>query len=123
MCYLAFNAEDAATLPAAPDEDDPRHYGANKAACEHVVLARPGGIVVRPGLIGGPHDPTGRFTYWPVRLAAGGDVLAPGPADVPVQVIDARDLAAWLLWPRGSRGSIPGASSRCGSATTRATPG
>ncbi len=94
------NSEEAATQadPVDPANDDvAQHYGALKAACERRVLPLPGGIVVRPGLIGGPYDPTGRFTYWPVRLAEGGEVLAPGPADAPVQVIDARDLAAWLV--------------------------
>lgn len=94
------NPEDAATQadPADPaNEDVGMHYGAFKAACERRVLAFANGIVVRPGLIGGPFDPTGRFTYWPVRLAEGGEVLAPGPTDAPVQVIDARDLAAWLV--------------------------
>jgi 2'-hydroxyisoflavone reductase len=53
--------------------------------------------VVRPGLIVGPGDQTDRFTYWPVRIARGGEVLAPGnPAD-PVQIIDARDLAEWVI--------------------------
>jgi 2'-hydroxyisoflavone reductase len=53
--------------------------------------------VVRPGLIVGPGDPTDRFTYWPVRVARGGTVLAPNtPAD-PVQVIDARDLSEWIV--------------------------
>jgi 2'-hydroxyisoflavone reductase len=53
--------------------------------------------IVRPGLIVGPHDPTGRFTYWPHRIARGGDVLAPKPTDNPVQLIDGRDLGAWLV--------------------------
>ena len=53
--------------------------------------------IVRPGLIVGPWDPTGRFTYWPVRIAEGGDVLAPEPRDAPVQVIDARDLGDWIV--------------------------
>jgi hypothetical protein len=48
-------------------------------------------------LISGPWDPTGRFTYWPVRLAAGGRVLAPAPPDADAQVIDVRDLAAWIV--------------------------
>ena len=51
----------------------------------------------RPGLIVGPWDPTGRFTYWPVRIAEGGAVLAPAPAAAPSQVIDGRDLAAWIV--------------------------
>jgi 2'-hydroxyisoflavone reductase len=74
-------------------------YGPLKALCEQAVRdAMPGGaIIVRPGLIVGPDDPTDRFTYWPVRLAAGGDVLAPEPRDQPCQVIDVRDLAAWML--------------------------
>jgi 2'-hydroxyisoflavone reductase len=53
--------------------------------------------VIRPGLIVGPGDPTDRYTYWPVRMARGGEVLAPGtPAD-PVQIIDARDLSEWTI--------------------------
>lgn len=53
--------------------------------------------IIRPGLIVGPGDPTDRFTYWPVRLARGGDVLAPGDGSDPVQIIDARDLAEWTI--------------------------
>ncbi|MDX6580755.1 MAG: hypothetical protein QOJ47_2304, partial [Gaiellales bacterium] len=52
---------------------------------------------VRAGLIVGPHDPTDRFTYWPRRIALGGSVLGPGDPSAPVQFIDARDLAAWLV--------------------------
>jgi len=74
-------------------------YGPLKALCEQAVEeAMPGRtLVVRPGLIVGPHDPTDRFTYWPHRVARGGDTLAPGRPDQPVQFIDARDLAAWTL--------------------------
>jgi 2'-hydroxyisoflavone reductase len=74
-------------------------YGALKAACERIVIDAFGdrALVVRPGLIVGPHDPTDRFTYWPRRIAAGGRVLAPGPPDAPVQFIDARDLGAWIV--------------------------
>lgn len=53
--------------------------------------------IIRPGLIVGPGDESDRFTYWPVRLAKGGDVLAPGDGSDPVQVIDARDLAEWTI--------------------------
>jgi 2'-hydroxyisoflavone reductase len=53
--------------------------------------------VIRPGLIVGPNDPTDRFTYWPVRVARGGEVLAPGTPVDPVQVIDARDLSEWTI--------------------------
>jgi 2'-hydroxyisoflavone reductase len=72
------------------------HYGELKAMCERVVQERPGAIV-RPGLIVGPHDPTGRFTYWPHHIARGGDVLAPGPADEPVTLIDVRDVGGWIV--------------------------
>jgi 2'-hydroxyisoflavone reductase len=54
-------------------------------------------LLVRPGLIVGPHDPTGRFTYWAQRFERGGDILAPGPPDRESQFIDVRDLAAWML--------------------------
>lgn len=54
-------------------------------------------IVVRPGLIVGPGDPTGRFTYWPVRIDRGGETIAPGNPTDPVQFIDARDLARFQI--------------------------
>jgi 2'-hydroxyisoflavone reductase len=74
-------------------------YGALKARAEEVLLnSLPGrATIVRPGLIVGPHDPTGRFTYWPQRIAQGGRVLVPGRPDRPIQFIDARDLAEWLV--------------------------
>jgi 2'-hydroxyisoflavone reductase len=74
-------------------------YGPLKVECERAVEALfPGrALIIRPGFIVGPYDPTDRFTYWPRRVAAGGDVLAPGSADQPMQVIDARDLADWTL--------------------------
>ncbi len=74
-------------------------YGGLKAACEREVARVFGerALVVRPGLIVGPHDTTDRFPYWPRRLARGGEVLAPGSPEQPVQVIDVRDLAAWAL--------------------------
>lgn len=74
------------------------NYGGMKVACEQLVLdAVPDAAVVRPGLIFGPGDPSGRFAYWARRAAATGEVLAPGdPADL-VQVIDVRDLAAWIV--------------------------
>jgi 2'-hydroxyisoflavone reductase len=85
---------------AEPGSEDVRkHYGALKAACEYAAEeAIPGRVlVIRPGLIVGPEDPTDRFTYWPVRLDAGGEVLAPGDGSDPAQVIDVRDLAAWMI--------------------------
>lgn len=74
-------------------------YGALKALCEQVVLEQypQNGLVIRPGLIAGPHDPTDRFTYWPVRVARGGEVLAPAPPEYGTQFIDVRDLADWTL--------------------------
>lgn len=74
-------------------------YGPLKALCEQAVeQALPGrALIVRPGLIVGPYDPTDRFTYWPQRVAQGGEVLAPAHPDLAVQIIDARDLANWLL--------------------------
>lgn len=87
--------------PLTEDSDgkaDPEGYGRMKVACEGIVSAGvASSTLVRPGLIVGPGDPTGRFSYWPRRLALGGSVLAPGePTDV-VQVIDVRDLSAWLV--------------------------
>ncbi|HNR92172.1 MAG TPA: epimerase [Dokdonella sp.] len=74
-------------------------YGPLKAACEFEARKQFRGTatIVRPGLIVGPGDPTDRFTYWPVRLAQGGDVVAPGDGSDPVQVIDARDLTEWMI--------------------------
>jgi 2'-hydroxyisoflavone reductase len=79
-------------------EDTDESYGPLKALCEDVVRGRfTNAFVPRPGLIVGPWDPTGRFTYWPTRFAAGGFVLAPSPPGAPVQLIDARDLANWII--------------------------
>ena len=88
-----------ATMPDETSEDVPKHYGALKARCEKAAeAAMPGRVcAIRPGLIVGPGDPTDRFTYWPVRLARGGDVLAPGDGSDPVQCVDVRDLAAWIV--------------------------
>jgi nucleoside-diphosphate-sugar epimerase len=79
-------------------------YGAAKAACERAVLSAFGedrSAIVRPGLIGGPGDRTGRTTYWPRRFAhpsgPGGTVLVPDAPDLPTSVIDVRDLATWLV--------------------------
>jgi 2'-hydroxyisoflavone reductase len=74
-------------------------YAELKAACERVLaeVLPEAHASVRAGLIVGPHDPTGRFTYWPLRVAAGGDVLAPAPPDRRVQFVDVRDLGAWLV--------------------------
>ena len=76
-----------------------QNYGGLKALCEQAAQkAMPGRTaVIRPGYIVGPDDPSGRFTYWPVRFDKGGEIAVPGtPAD-PVEIIDVRDLAAWLV--------------------------
>ncbi|HEU4384717.1 MAG TPA: NAD-dependent epimerase/dehydratase family protein [Anaeromyxobacteraceae bacterium] len=88
-----------ASLPDPKSEDVRAHYGALKVLCEQAVeRALPGrALSVRPGLIVGPDDGTDRFTYWPVRLDRGGQVLCPGDGSDPVQVVDVRDLAAWMI--------------------------
>jgi 2'-hydroxyisoflavone reductase len=74
-------------------------YGPLKVLCENVVEeAYPGrATILRCGLIVGPYDPTDRFTYWPVRIQQGGDVLAPSPPHMQVQFIDAADLARFII--------------------------
>jgi 2'-hydroxyisoflavone reductase len=83
----------------AGEEVTDETYGPLKALCEAEVETEFEGraLIVRPGMIVGPHDPTDRFTYWPDRMRAGGKVLAPGDPDREVQLIDARDLAGWML--------------------------
>jgi 2'-hydroxyisoflavone reductase len=92
-------ASPVAQLEDPTTEEILEHYGALKAACERVVEEIYGvrSARVRAGLIVGPYDPTDRFTYWPRRIALGGEVLGPGDREAPVQFIDARDLAAWLV--------------------------
>jgi 2'-hydroxyisoflavone reductase len=86
-------------LPADRLLEDYSNYGPLKALCEDAVAETLPGrhAIVRPGLIVGPHDPTGRFTYWPHRVARGGEVVAPAPPDEKVQFVDVRDLADWLV--------------------------
>jgi 2'-hydroxyisoflavone reductase len=88
-----------AQLEDPQSENVEADYGALKAAVEDVVtdVFDERGTNVRAGLLVGPYDPTERFTYWPRRLAEGGEVLAPGDPSAPVQFVDARDLAAWLV--------------------------
>ena len=91
-----------AELGDAPADElaaDYSNYGPLKALCEAEVERVLGerSLVVRPGLIVGPHDPTGRFTYWARRLARGGETLAPAPPARRVQFVDVRDLAEWIV--------------------------
>ncbi|HEV7559844.1 MAG TPA: NAD-dependent epimerase/dehydratase family protein, partial [Kofleriaceae bacterium] len=90
----------AVTTPPNPSTEGAReNYGGFKAQCEQAAeAAMPGRVAnLRPGLIVGPGDPTGRFTHWPTRMADGGEVLCPGDGSTPTQWIDARDLAAWIV--------------------------
>src|SRR5215831_15688534 len=74
-------------------------YGGLKALCEAAAVARHGTqtLLVRPTYVVGPDDYTWRFPWWVRRIASGGDVLAPGPADDPAQVIDGRDQGEWMV--------------------------
>ncbi len=103
------------------DRSEPRNspdflplYGALKTACEDVVQEIFGErcAIVRPGLIIGPDDYMDRFPYWVSRIAAGGDVLAPGRPDRLLQVIDSRDIGAWMVRLAGNR--TPGAFNTTG---------
>jgi 2'-hydroxyisoflavone reductase len=89
-----------ATLPdEATEEITGETYGGLKVLCENAVddVFGDRSLRFRPGLIVGPFDPTDRFTYWPVRVARGGEVLAPAPEDGTVEFTDVRDLAAFLV--------------------------
>ena len=87
--------EDAPTIETFDAADEAQAYGGNKAAGERLVLERfpDSAIVLRPGLIAGRWDPSGRFTYWCERLLRGGRYLAPLPKEGRVQLIDAADIA------------------------------
>lgn len=117
--YASFAAPNDESSPlgvlADPNTEvvDGASYGPLKAACEAALTSRVGAecaLLIRPGLVVGPHDPTERFTYWPARIsraAPAEPVLVPGPADEGLQFIDARDLAAFVLdaLEQGRRGA------------------
>lgn len=86
-------------LPQDYVEDIAQFYGAMKAACEQMVTTGfpDSSLIVRCGLVAGPGDMSDRFTYWPARAARGGEVLAPGDPNAPIQLIDVRDLADWTI--------------------------
>jgi 2'-hydroxyisoflavone reductase len=97
---VAYKGDDPMTETIKSLNANRRLYGPLKALSEKEVLAQYGeaaSTIIRPGLIVGPGDETDRFTYWPVRLARGGEILAPGDGSDPVQFIDARDLAEWTI--------------------------
>ncbi|HWE80491.1 MAG TPA: NAD-dependent epimerase/dehydratase family protein [Gaiellaceae bacterium] len=85
--------------PEPESEDIGSHYGPLKALCENEVTAAfpARALVIRPGLVVGRDDYTGRFSYWPRRVAEGGEVLAPGSPGTRIWLIDARDLAEWTI--------------------------
>lgn len=102
------NADETVPTTPMPDSLDPytldrqnfgRYYGALKSRSEKDVQENYPGIftIIRPGLIVGPLDRTDRFTYWPVRVERGGEVLAPGAPNDVTQFIDARDIAEWTI--------------------------
>jgi 2'-hydroxyisoflavone reductase len=101
-----------AVLADPETEDIMAHYGALKASCEDAVRAAFGAraLVIRPGLIVGPNDPTDRFGYWVARFLLpehlgdrAQEAVVPAPPSRPVQFIDARDLASWMLDATGER--------------------
>lgn len=95
--------DEGAALARMEDEQvetvDENTYGPLKVLCEQRVQDGfgEGALIVRPGLIVGPNDNSDRFTYWPVRVARGGEVLAPGQPQRGVQFIDVRDMAEWII--------------------------
>jgi 2'-hydroxyisoflavone reductase len=105
--YASFREGPSEDAPRGELGDMPRdemlpeyeNYGPLKALAEDAAWDVFGGraTIVRPGLIVGPHDPTGRFTYWPHRVARGGEVLVPAPPDRHVQFVDVRDLGGWIV--------------------------
>ncbi|MCX4385839.1 NAD-dependent epimerase/dehydratase family protein [Micromonospora peucetia] len=111
--------EEAPVVDAEPDADD-GDYAPNKAGGERAVREVFGerAVIARAGLILGPGEDIGRLPWWLTRIARGGDVLAPGPADLPLQYVDVRDLAGWML-DRGAQrqGGTFNMVSRTGHAT------
>jgi 2'-hydroxyisoflavone reductase len=102
----AYKGADPMAETQATVAKDAALYGQLKAVSEAEAVRQFGAAattLIRPGLIVGPGDETDRFTYWPVRLARGGEVLAPGDGSDPVQLIDARDLAEWTIRMAESR--------------------
>lgn len=99
--YLTRGAHEEMPVRAEPTDanDTAEAYGVSKAQCERAVQQQFGGraLIIRPNYIVGPGDTTDRFPYWPVRMARGGEVLAPGTAEDPAQFVDVRDLVEFML--------------------------
>ncbi|MFE4517698.1 NAD-dependent epimerase/dehydratase family protein [Kitasatospora sp. NPDC056783] len=109
--------EDSPLLPAdGPEAEEVTvdTYGTLKVQCERAARQAfgPETLLVRPTYVIGPRDYTHRFDHWVRRLARGGEVLAPGRPDAPLQVVDVRDLAAWMLalLERGASGAYHAAT-------------
>jgi 2'-hydroxyisoflavone reductase len=113
---VAENADESAPLAKLADPtvetmgENYAFYGGLKALCEAAAEAAfPGrATIVRPTYICGPGDPTDRFTYWPARFARGGEIVVPGTPEDPIQIVDVRDLAEWivLLSEQGTSGAF-----------------
>jgi nucleoside-diphosphate-sugar epimerase len=101
--------EDSPTHECAPDATGELEYGVLKAGSERAVIQAFSGrcLIVRSGVIVGPHESPPRLPWWLSRMATGGRVIAPGHPDDPVRLVDVRDLAAWII--DNTRRQIPGA--------------
>ena len=114
--------EDAALFPAAPEDASEvtnETYGPMKVTCENIateVYGESGLAIVRPTYVVGPRDMTARYPWWPLRVARGGPMIAPGPAGAPMQCIDARDMGAWTI--RLAEGRVSGTFTAARPATT-----
>ena len=98
--------------PASEDATEVTNesYGPMKVTCENIateLYGERGLAIVRPTYVVGPRDMTARYPWWPLRAARGGTMIAPGPAEAPMQCIDARDMGAWTI--RLAEGSVTGA--------------
>jgi 2'-hydroxyisoflavone reductase len=109
--YRTVDIDENGTVPLRDDPPvDPPTYGVMKALSESEVRDAFGSnaLIVRPGYIVGPGDTSDRWTYWPVRVARGGEIMVPGKPDDQVQYIDVRDLSEWLvtLLENGTNGTF-----------------